>query len=510
MNRILMSLCLAVITQSLLWLTLIPVWQYPDEQAHFAQVQNYAESGRSGTGLNSSAEIYETEKALDTLRDIRGNNAFTYHPEYRLAYSDTNLGIYETYLKTLPLDYRTRYVQTEAPAYPPLYYRFASVFYRLGYSQNIFNRIYLVRFGSLLLFLLTVWFSWRLFKRVFREPHLALAATMAVAYQPSFMFVGTGINNDILLNLLSVALIFITIKDLNKPLTLTTLLPLFLVIIAGIFTKQLIYLLLPSIGLTLIYRFFKHRQLSVITILISCSLLLVAFKLITNLNEGFWLPFWPKVDFHLSQFISLLTSHLSQLYRETLPWYWGVYKWLSVVLPLWLLRLIKSLMALSLVGWFIAVKRRRLSRIWLLLLLFNIVYAVTLVIWDIFLSMRLGFGHGLQGRYFFPLLTTHMAFLVYGWFSLIPPKYYAYLLSLITLVLVLFNYYSLYYVISQYHSLSSFTSFINEASQYKPDLVKWPGFGVIAVLSFVASGYLLFHLFRYCQNPKKNGEYTLQ
>ena len=91
MLSLLKLLLVAAFLNALSWIILIPIWQYPDEQAHFAQVQDLAELGKVPTGVpDTSYEIALSEKILGTERDNLGNNKYTYHPEYKPDYS-TNL-----------------------------------------------------------------------------------------------------------------------------------------------------------------------------------------------------------------------------------------------------------------------------------------------------------------------------------------------------------------------------------------------------------------------------------
>ena len=89
-------LILSTIANTLSWIILVPVWQYPDEQAHFAQVQDIAELGHvPKKGNDTSYEIAFSEKILGTERDSLGNNLFTYHPDYKIPYSDNFFGPHE-------------------------------------------------------------------------------------------------------------------------------------------------------------------------------------------------------------------------------------------------------------------------------------------------------------------------------------------------------------------------------------------------------------------------------
>ncbi len=46
-------LLVAAFANALVWIILVPIWQYPDEQAHFSQVQNIAEIGKVPGKLNT-------------------------------------------------------------------------------------------------------------------------------------------------------------------------------------------------------------------------------------------------------------------------------------------------------------------------------------------------------------------------------------------------------------------------------------------------------------------------
>jgi len=87
--------------KQLLWISYIPIWHFPDEQAHFGEVQNYAEGNpiNPASSNNTAREIDESEILLSTKRDSLGNNLYIYHPEFNIPYSDSKMGIYENQIK---------------------------------------------------------------------------------------------------------------------------------------------------------------------------------------------------------------------------------------------------------------------------------------------------------------------------------------------------------------------------------------------------------------------------
>jgi hypothetical protein len=217
------------------------------------------------------------------------------------------------------------------------------------------------------------------------------------------------------------------------------------------------------------------------------------------LNQGFWLPYWPlSVDEMIANpnFLPSLQSLLARVYRETLPWYWGVFKWLGVVFPLPLIRVFKLLMIASLVGWmamFFQAMRKK-SRIehgwqWFALVLGIVGYVAGLIAWELSAILRLGFGHGIQGRYFFPLIVSQMALLYVGWLQLVPKSLRARYTKMLTITLVGLGIYSLWYVLSQYYSLESAHLFFQQASHYKSSFAKWPflAFWILAWMGMLTS-----------------------
>jgi len=510
---IIVFILITAFLSGLVWSTFIPIWQFPDEQAHFAQVQNYAEfKGYLPPGSKDlSFEIFESENILGTLRDKFGRNKFTYNPSFNIKYSDSKIGLKEEYLNNLPPVARTTLVKNESPLYPPLFYVLSTTGYFAVNSQNLFARVVATRIISVLMLVVLVFFGFKFSQELFpQKKHLQLATTLAIAFHPMLTFVSSGINNDTLLNLLTTALLFFLVKIIRRGITPKDSFFIAFIFALGALTKQLIYLFVPAIGLAILFSLKKTKLTKSQTkTLITYSLLGLISMSLLLFRRGFWWPFWPKVSpnspgAHLS-FFSLLLERISQLYRETLPWYWGVYKWLGVVLPLNVIRIIKVFMGLSFIGWlkylYFKFKTKKFTvtdKQFTLLFFANIVYITVLVAWDISLHRNVGFGHGIQGRYFFPLIASHMAFLVFGLWQLITNGKFQkiFLLSIFSLMLIL-NLLSLHRVLTSYYTLTSFTSFINQASQYKPSFAKWPYLGVYFTAYILSLRLLFSKLFKY-------------
>lgn len=111
--------------------------------------------------------------------------------------------------------------------------------------------------------------------------------------------------------------------------------------------------------------------------------------------------------------IEYLKFRIPKLMFEVWPWYWSVFKWLGVVLPIQVLRVITRVSAVVAVGVVIDLVKGR-SKYLIFFLISSISFILYLVFWDYRLMQSIGYSHGLQGRYLFPNIIPHMALLIFG------------------------------------------------------------------------------------------------
>jgi hypothetical protein len=202
------------------------------------------------------------------------------------------------------------------------------------------------------------------------------------------------------------------------------------------------------------------------------------------------LPFWPKVNEMSPLYNLTVSAYLSQkgiqLYRETFPWYWGVFKWLGVVLPFSVLRIIKIILAVSLIGiikyYFVSFRKQIIdTKFWQVtfIIFCSIWYVFWLLYWDYSLIRSIGFSHGLQGRNFFPTLINHMTLIVFGIYQ-ISEKKRMIMMKLIIFIFIFINIVSINTILNIYYDSSSINTLITQISQYKPWFIK----GIGLVISF--------------------------
>jgi len=495
--------------KGIVWAGIVPLWHFPDEQAHFAQVQNYAEFGKKhywdeqGT---TSQEIAISEELLGTLRNKQGRNRFTHHPEYNLFYTDGFIGKDEEEIKSFPQEFRKEMAINEATSYPPLYYFLASRFYLLVKPFNFFIRVFTTRLFSVLTTVATVWLVYKIGRLVFEKKTLAAALGVLVSFQPMFAFVGSGVSSDTLFNFFFTLFIYASLLVFEKA-SFKALLYLILSIVGGLLTKQqmaVALLLLPFVLGVSFYKKLKARRRKffskkTIVILLAVFLLILAglkygeIKVIAGFIKA-------GKDSTLKDLnlVDHLIWTLRHTIAEVLPWYWGVFKWLGVVLPRWANRVQMRILALAVLGlliWPVKIIRRRRTekKDWQVgfLALASIAYLMAVTLWDWQFRKAYGFSFGIQGRYFFPAISAHMALILFGLTQLIPKKLKKWLVFLLFVWWAILLHIGLCTVLKSYYQLWPLNTLWFQLSQYKPFWFKaqwwflWTGLYVLSLLALI-------------------------
>lgn len=515
MSQTIRLLFASALLNSICWIILIPVWQYPDEQAHFAQIQYIAEIGGIPAGsssLDTSYEVELSEKILGTERDNLGNNQFTYHPQYHLPYTNSLFGYQESKITSLAKSQRSNLVKNEATLNPPLYYFLGAAVYKLFENGNLFTRVYAIRIMSALIFMLTILITYKSGQLIFKgNKILPIALAAIIAYKPMLVFASSGVLPDTLTNFLFTLFTFISIKIILENISVQKIISLFVVIVLGALTRQQFLITLFILPFLILEQFLFNKKSRKI-ILISFTLALLTLYI---LSFFIWsLRYIREFDFpESSQKITTnplyhLTyiDHLKWTTRHSLaevwPWYWGIYKWLSLSLPPMAYRIINRLIPFAVLGLVLKLlevifkKEFKKNQAFFILLIMPTIYFLALTTFDFFYRKNNGFSFGIQGRYFFPTIVFQMALLLIGFnktFELSLKRYAKYGLFLLVLTFMIFNIFSLTYVSSTYYDFSNLKTFVVEASQYKPVIIKGYVILLIPAYSFLLQALFLFY-----------------
>lgn len=504
MNYVLKILIAAAFFNGLLWITVIPVWQYPDEQSHFAQVQNVAENllPKVENKYNTSREVVQTENFLGTNRDSSGNNKYTYHPEYKQQYSNNLYGPEEKNIRSMTVDDRKNLVKWEATENPPAYYSLAGFFYRLDYNGSIFERVYAIRLLSLLLFMVNVFVCYKISLLIFaREQTPSIMLTALFAFMPMLVFASTGILPDPLTNVLFAIMIYLSLKILDKDFRIKHFLILIFVFLIGIYTRQQFLISSSFIVIVLLIKIVKsgiHKnplKLAAIFLLIFVPWYFLRSKVVEIGSVN--LLFLTSSDFYTYSWWTIRHT-----YEQTLPWYWGVYKWLSYTLPHIYYEVINRVLLTSVIGVILKlvssakkgeIFTRELQLVFLIII--SGVYFFFFALGDYFFAKQYGYTFGIQGRYYFPLIIAHLAIISTGilYLSTLLFKSYAkYVVLVVVLMMIVFNDLSLFHVALSYYDDGSISTLIKQVSQYKPTVLKGNILIILATIVFCLQALFLY------------------
>jgi hypothetical protein len=120
-------------------------------------------------------------------------------------------------------------------------------------------------------------------------------------------------------------------------------------------------------------------------------------------------------------------------------------------------------------------------------------------IWDYFFIAKNGFSFGIQGRYFFPMVTFHLTILFIGFLQIaqiIFQKYSSHTAIVLIVLMMALNWLSLIFVSFSYYDFSDVATFIKQASQYKPLIFKGDIILVMLLANLISQCLFLFTLLK--------------
>ncbi len=506
MNKLLKILILVVIIKQLVWIAFIPLWHFPDEQAHFGQVANSVEVSKRGPGPNLTKEILLSEQILQTERDWAGNNRYTYHPEYNIPYTSYYYGFYEKEILDFPVTERSILTKTEATLYPPLYYIPAIFIYKTFYYHNLFNRVFMVRIVNILFTIIQGIIAYKIFILIFNERTIAFFGAVFLLFHPMLSFVQGGVNSDNLFNPIFSLGILVSLKIINEGLDLKKIVFIAIIFLLAYMTKPHAYFLIFIYLVPFVYVLIRRKSKKLLFIII--SLIFVAFFPVIN-RWSLGMNFIPDISLNMIKqqdmnFPQFLIWTLRHTFREVFPWYWGVFRWLSLSLPRIVNRVINRVVAFALLGLIIyifrIIKNRKIrfkDTALFFLVYITVIYFLVITAWDYLFYLTRGFSFGIQGRYFFPIITVHIALLIFAFLGFTLRKNIQLIvLTIVAFFTIIIHEISLFHVLFSYFSKSSISTLFITASQYKPWFFKAPILQFIMLAHIISLVYFCYLLIK--------------
>lgn len=177
------------------WALLVPAWGAPDEDAHYGYAETLAQRGAlPGDPHRGSSSTDQRLSMLATNTD-----AVTFFRYAKPEWSQV------AQRRWRPAAARARRddgggARNQAAAYPPAYYLYEAVPYRIGAAGDTFTRLYLMRVFSVAWLLVTTVGAWLLAGELFgRRRMLQLVAAAVTGLWPMLSFITASVNPDAML-----------------------------------------------------------------------------------------------------------------------------------------------------------------------------------------------------------------------------------------------------------------------------------------------------------------------
>jgi Dolichyl-phosphate-mannose-protein mannosyltransferase len=412
LERGLLSVILAAyLTIAVLYATRTPLWQVPDEPAHYNYIAQIAAAGccpviRAGDWDNAYLERIKAERfSAASVADRLGT----------IQYEDHQ---------------------------PPLYYLLAAPIYAASNGAPLAVRLFSVTLGALIV--IVAWGTVRLLAPT--RPMLALTAAGFIAFLPQHLAMMAGINNDSLAELLIALILFGCVAYLGNGKRQGWLirvfdhpLPLGILLGLGFLTKLTVYPLAAVIGVSVLLRARAERW-TLARLSQQAAWFLVPALLIGALWWGRNASVYGGLDVFAQNAHDLVVVGQKQTFvyimergyqgwigdavQTTFRSFWGQFGWMGVPMTDTIYMLLLGFTAVVGVGLVIAAVRwrKRLSvpqdHALVIMALSASLAVATITYWNLkFVQF--------QGRYLYPGLipiATLVAIGIMGWLSLVTPR----------------------------------------------------------------------------------------
>lgn len=463
MKRSLLLVLGLVLLKQLVWLAVLPVWQTPDEPAHFHYVQYLAETGKipvyhRNQPVNVSAE--ETSR----LERVSYLNSVAFRPDNRPRFSGTLVGPGEERFSQDPPLSRLNDGNSSAAIYGPGYYGVAAGVYRLLGDRTVIDRVFAVRAVSILFILSITAMAFFLAGELWGGGFVPAMFALVVGFQPMLSMLGVSVNNDAMLVAIASGALLLLSVQLRKGLGLWGGLLMGLLIGLGAVTKpQMIYFLALVPGVTVLLGLFRRttwRQAGLYLGAMAVPILLTLgpWMVYSHSTYGSWMP--PPVGADHPQAISFL-HYLKQAliepgtYRFHDLWvvmYWANFGWLDTTFAPGVYKVLGAVGIVSFIGSLVWLRDPgRPGRALLVGAMLVVVSFMAFLYVAEFQFVKQTGGMILQGRYMFPVLLASMIVLFGGCLALAPPRRQEATAAALAWGVILLNLASLLRIVERYY-----------------------------------------------------------
>jgi 4-amino-4-deoxy-L-arabinose transferase-like glycosyltransferase len=237
------------------WSVVTPPFHVPDETVHVSYLQRLAETGRIPN--KPGAAVFSPEEA--GVLNALNFNLVVGRPAERTAFTAGQNRL----VKQVAGDSLGRVGgggTSESSNQPPLYYAYESLGYLAVPSGNLLTRLSLMRLLSALIGATTVVFVYLFLRELLPQPWTWTVGALAVAFQPLFGFISSGVTPDSLLFASSAALFWLLARAFRRGLSPGLGVGLGAVLAVGLLAKLNFVAFLPGVFLGVTLLVWRERR----------------------------------------------------------------------------------------------------------------------------------------------------------------------------------------------------------------------------------------------------------
>lgn len=385
---------------------LMPIWEAPDEPAHFhlawtiARKDRYATYDRNYEAYQPRAYYYAASLVIRALDEFNPRFSDYYLPPHQSRNLRKPIAMFH---------------------WKPANYRFL-----LG--------VYVLRWINILFGALALWLNWKAFHLLAPEkPRLRLAALALAALTPQYLHIMSSVSNDASGTLAGAVLLYLAMRFASKPSNLTGLLSILLAVILPFITKLTVLPVSAALFVIVAWGWFFNLRpkrwlvFSGVAILLGAGIFYVLFPetIQSALSEIKWRLFSFRKN-------ALTQKYIRSILSQIIWTYWGKVGWLAIGLHAYI---VNVLTALGVTGMLLQAYKLIRSRTtdpqftqWLATFVIGIL--------TILAVLRNGLTtSATQGRFLFPAIGALSILMTGGWHTMLPERYQRILPALIILLL---------------------------------------------------------------------------
>jgi 4-amino-4-deoxy-L-arabinose transferase-like glycosyltransferase len=231
------------------WSVIVPAFQTPDEQSHYAYVEYLVQHRQPPAAQEEDVYSTSEQMALDALKFREMQR----HSEEGAIWSAGEQTRMETILAQAAERDDGNGSAREVGSEPPLYYAMEAIPYMLASGGTVLDRLQLMRLLSALLAGATVLFVFMFVRELLPAmPDAWKVGALGVAFLPMFPFISGGVNSDALLYAASGALFYTLARAFRRGLTRGGAIAIGAALGVGLMTKFNMLGLVPGTALALL------------------------------------------------------------------------------------------------------------------------------------------------------------------------------------------------------------------------------------------------------------------